>query len=148
MITSSMFREEHSSRDICVTFKSLFSLIFHFFFSLIDHLLISFYTCRVGGMNQDSFPVFNGYTVQFNSGIPSRSKSVVLSRFWFSQALLHSIIRVDFCSCNFCKAACNQRLNLFVFLRLYNVLRSLIFGQVLLFRNVIYFIVSDRIKFL
>ena len=43
-----------------------------------------FYTCRVGGMNQDSFPVFNGYTVQFNSGIPSRSKSVVLSRFWFS----------------------------------------------------------------
>ena len=40
--------------------------------------------CRVGGMNQDSFPVFNGYTVQFNSGIPSRGKSVVLSRFWFS----------------------------------------------------------------
>ena len=30
--------QEHCSRDICVTFKSLFSLIFHFFFSLIDHI--------------------------------------------------------------------------------------------------------------
>ena len=34
----SVFREENCLRDICVAFRSLFSLILHLFFSLIDYI--------------------------------------------------------------------------------------------------------------
>ena len=47
-----------------------FTFSFHLLITLIDieiwvswWFLVSFYTCRVGGMNQDSFPVFDDYTV-------------------------------------------------------------------------------------
>ena len=32
------FDEEQGLRDICVTFESLFRLILHFFFSVIDYI--------------------------------------------------------------------------------------------------------------
>ena len=34
----SVFREEQCLRDICVTFKSLFRLVLHFFIPLIDYI--------------------------------------------------------------------------------------------------------------
>ena len=38
LVTSLCFDEEQGLRDICVTFESLFRLILHFFFSVIDYI--------------------------------------------------------------------------------------------------------------
>ena len=59
-----MFREEQCLRDICVTFKSLFRLILHFFFSLIDlSNLIVYQRVVLAVWIRIAFPFLKVYTV-------------------------------------------------------------------------------------